>query len=406
MASYHHHTATSCYACFCSQPRPPPPQQSDPLLQAFASLLLQVQPQQNHYPSQTHGLKSFQDQNFATKNQHFDRRHHHQEELDIVLFSLVNRINALESSLQHFSRASNSSSHPSLSLKDAAARVIQTHFRAFLVHRSRTLRKLKDLAFVKSSLDSLTPSVYNKTHFDNAAVSRKAMDLLHKLDSLKGGDPMIRDGRRSVRRDLRQFLEYIHGLGLERNKHLFKNANNVRVCGNGNKARIFSSNSRGAMEKMRDRVENLERLSINEEGDYEDGDVELEGFHQALGESQSPRLSVAENRNGGVLVKRQGIQPRVKKTVSFAENGNIYRIIQSGDGNLADESVSSDDHGGIMENLVIEENGKEMKLNNKEASYDYEIQDGDFVFSAPLPVKMESKADLMKRRKGTLQIVS
>ena len=58
-------------------------------------------------------------------------------------------------------------------------------------------------------------------------------------------------------------------------------------------------------------------------------------------------------------MKRQGSQPRVKKTVSFAENGNVYRIISSGneasssgDDSLTDESVSSDDHGEIMENLL------------------------------------------------------
>ncbi|KAL4368830.1 hypothetical protein GQ457_05G017170 [Hibiscus cannabinus] len=417
MASYHHHHTTSCSACFCSQPPASPhpqPQQSDPLLQALASLLLQSQPQQNRCQNQIHCLKSFQDQNFATKKQHFDQRQLQQEELDFILFSLVSRINALESSLQHFSRASKFSSHPSLSLKDAAARVIQIHFRAFLVHRSRTLRQLKDLAFIKSSLDSLKLSVSNKTHFDNVAVSRKAMALLRKLDSYQGGDPMVREGKRSVSRDLRQFLEYIQGLVLERNKQLFKNAKNARVWGNGSKARILSSNSRGTMEKLRDRIENLERLSKTEEGDDEDGDVELEGFHQVIGETQNPRFSIAgkaivsatQNTNGGVLVRRQGIQPTVKKTVSFAENGDIYRIIRSGDGDLADESVSSDDHGGIMENLVIEENGKEMNLNNEEASCDYEIQDGDFVLTAPLPVKMEPKADLMKKRKGALQVVS
>ncbi|XWS44372.1 hypothetical protein CRYUN_Cryun15aG0039400 [Craigia yunnanensis] len=453
---YHHHTTTcSCSQC-CQPPPAPQPQQSDPLLQALASLLLQSQsqsqsqaqappqPQQNHYLNQTNFLKTFQDQNSASRKYHFHQKQHHLEEPNFLLSSLVSRINALESSLQRFSKTSNFYSYPSCSLKDAAARVIQTHFRAFLVHRSRTLRLLKDLAFIKSKLNSLKLSISNKIHFDCEAVSKKAMDLLLKLDSFQGGDPMVRDGKRSVSRDLVQFLEYIDGLALKRHKHLYKNAKNVRVLGNGSKAKILRSNSREIMEKLGDRVEKLERISRNEEGD----DVELEGFHQVIGEGENPRISitgkggvcVTQNRNGGVLLKRQGSQPRVKKTVSFAENGNVYwsissgnEVNSSGDGSLTDESVSSDDHGEIMENLLKEsgglvENEEEVNFDNEESlqssggekntrrnlsrqarseiDEDYQIQDGDFVFSPPLPVKMESKADLMKKRKGALKIVS
>ncbi|KAK6255944.1 hypothetical protein QQP08_012535 [Theobroma cacao] len=453
---HHHHATTCCSTCSCSQSchlPPPLPQQSDPLLQALASLLLQTQlppqapqPEQNHCLNQTHFLKIFQDQSSASKKHHFHPKQHHQQEPNFLLSSLLSRINALESSLHRFSNTFHS--YPSYSLKDAAARVIQTHFRAFLVHRSRTLRQLKDLAFIKSSLNSLKLSISNKTHFDYEAVCQKAMDLLLKLDSFQGGDPMIRDGKRSVRRDLVRFLEYIDGLALKRHKHLYKYAKNVTVSGNGSKARVLRSNSGETMKKLRKRVEKLARFSGNEEGD-EDDDVELEGFHQAIDEGENPRIStngkvgvcVTQNRNGGVLVKRQGSQPRVKKTVSFAENGNVYRIISSGnevsscgDGSLTDESVSSDDHGEIVENLckesgVLAENEEEVNLDNEESlqssdaekntrkNYmirqarseiegDYQIQDGDFVFSAPLPVKMESKADLMKKMKGTLKIVS
>ncbi|XVF14367.1 hypothetical protein REPUB_Repub09cG0052800 [Reevesia pubescens] len=458
MASHHHHhTPTCCSTCSCSHscqppappPPPPQPQQSDPLLQALASLLLQTQtqPQQNHYLNQTHFLQTFQDQIFGSKKHHFHQKQHHQLEPNFLISSLVSRINALETSLQHLSKTSNSYSYPSCSLKDAAARVIQTHFRAFLVHRSRTLRQLKDLAFIKSSLNSLKHSISNKTHFDYEAVSQKAMDLLLKLDTFQGGDPMIRDGKRSVSRDLVQFLEYIDGLALKRHRHrhLYKNAKNGRVLGNGSKARILRSSSGEIMEKLGDRVEKLERFSSNEERD--DG-VELEGFHQVIGGGENPKISitgkggvcVTQNRNGGVLVKRQGSQPRMKKTVSFAENGNVYRTIStgnevssSGDGSLTDESVSSDDHGEIVENLCKQSGGfaenedgvnldheeplqssdgeKNIRRNltrqvRSDIDGDYQIQDGDFVFSAPLPVKMESKADLMKEKKGALKIVS
>ena len=201
MASHHHHnqhrhnTTTCCSTWSCSQCCQPPaapqpqPQQSDPLLQALASLLLQSQappqPQQNHYLNQTHFLKTFQVQNSASRKDHFHQKQQHLEEPNFLLSSFVSRINALESSLQRFSKTSNFCSYPSCSLKDAAARVIQNHFRAFLVHRSRTLRQLKDLAFIKSRLNSLKLSISNKTHFDCEAVSKKAMDLLLKLDSFQ-----------------------------------------------------------------------------------------------------------------------------------------------------------------------------------------------------------------------------
>ncbi|KAK8644365.1 hypothetical protein V6N13_123674 [Hibiscus sabdariffa] len=401
-------TTTTCCSCsHCLQP-PPYPQQSEHLLQSLASLL---QPQQNPHLNQPHFLKPFQDQNFASKNHHFHHKQHHQQDPNFLISSLVSRIDALESSLHSFSRASNCSSHPSFTLKDAAARVIQTHFRAFLVHRSRTLGQLKDLAFIKSCLNSLELSVSNKTRFDPQMVSQKAMDLLLKLDSFQGGDPMIRDGKRSVSRDLIQFLEYIDGLPLKKHKLLYKNAKNMRV---------LRSSCGEVMEKVRDRVENLERLSSNGEG-YDV--VELEGFHQGINEGEY------RNKNGGDLVERRGIRPRVRKTVRFAENGNVYRIFSnenevssSGDGNLTDECVSSDDHGDIMENLLDEsegfvENLEALNLNDGESlrssgqeknlrkslsklaktgiGGNYLIQGGDFVFTAPLPLKMESKADLM-----------
>ncbi|GMJ04107.1 hypothetical protein like AT3G29310 [Hibiscus trionum] len=393
MACHHHTTTTCCSTCSCThcfQPPPPPPpypQQSEPLLQALASLL---QPQQNRHPNQTYFLKPSQDQNFATKNHHF----HHQQEPNFLISSLLSRIDALESSLHSFSRAPNCSSHPSFTLKDAAARVIQTHFRAFLVHRSRTLRQLKDLAFIKSCLNSLKLSVSKKPHFDPQVISQKAMDLLLKLDSFQGGDPMIRDGKRSVSRDLIQFLEYIDGLALKKHKLLYKNAKNMRVL----------------------------RFSSNEEGNDV---VELEGFHQGINEGDY------RNKNGGVLVKRQGIiRPRAKKTVRFAENGNVYRIFSNeneassrGDGSLTEDCFSSDDHGDIMENLLDEsedfvENLEAMNLNDGESLQssdreknsrkiggNYQIQGGDFMFSAPLPLTMESKADLMKKKDGALKIV-
>ncbi|XP_039067042.1 BAG family molecular chaperone regulator 8, chloroplastic-like [Hibiscus syriacus] len=387
---HHHTTATTACCSTCSCPQcfhPPPPPlytlQSEPLLQALVSLL---QPQQNHHLNQTHVHKPSQDQNFATKN-------HHKQDPNFLVYSLVSRIDALESSLHSFSTASKRSSRPSFTLRDTAARVIQAHFRAFLVHRSRTLRQLKDLAFIKSSLNSLKLSVSKESHLDPRVISQKAMDLLLELDSFQGGDPMIRDGKRSVSRYLIQFLEYIDGLALKRHKLMYKNGNNLRVL-----------------------------RSNNEEGD----DVVNGGEYR--------------NENGGVLVKKQGIRLKANKTVRFAEDGNVYRIIcnenavsSSGDGSLTDECVSSDEHGDVMENLVGESedlvaNLEAINLNDDESLQssdqeknsrknsskqaktetggNYRIRGGDFVFSAPLPLKMEAKAVPVKKKDGALKIVS
>ena len=96
-------------------------------------------------------------------------------------FKITHR--SLKSSLHHFSISSHYSPPPSL--RDLAVRVIQTHFCAFLVHRSRTLRHLKELALIKSAFNSLKSSTSSETHFDYDTLSHKAMDLLLKLDYIQ-----------------------------------------------------------------------------------------------------------------------------------------------------------------------------------------------------------------------------
>ncbi|KAI3976758.1 hypothetical protein MKX01_008616 [Papaver californicum] len=55
------------------------------------------------------------------------------------------------------------------------------------------------------------------------------MDLLLKLDSVQGGDPMIRDGKRSISRDLVRFLEFIDSIPVKRQQISSKAMKNVRV---------------------------------------------------------------------------------------------------------------------------------------------------------------------------------
>lgn len=367
------------------------------------------------------------------------------------LSSLLHRINALESSLHHFSISPDDRCAAPCSLRDVAARVIQTHFRAFLVRRSRTLRQLKELAVVKSSFTSLKSSVSNKTHFDFEAVSRKAMELLLKLDSIPGGDPMIRDGKRSISRDLIRFLEFIDGLASKRHHLLYKAAKNVRYVDNsGNKSRVLGTNYDGGrreiIEKLRGRVEKIRGfswVSRNEDGEE---DAEIEGFHQVMSDDEeNPRISISGKsglaKNGNrVPVKGHGGPSGVKKSVSFAENENMYRVFcnaSSGDDNSTNSingSDLSDDHGEMLENQCSEvevmgvlakesENDEEPQKggggspqsSDEERSHwrnlstlsrrsemkgEFQVQNGGLVFSAPLPVKMETRTDLKKQRKA------
>uniref|UniRef100_A0A2N9GCF2 BAG domain-containing protein n=1 Tax=Fagus sylvatica TaxID=28930 RepID=A0A2N9GCF2_FAGSY len=292
---------------------------------------------------------------------------------------------------------------PPHSLRDLAARVIQTHFRAFLVRRSRTLGHLKDLALIKSAFNSLKSSFSSETHFDFDVLSHKAMDLPLKLDSVQGRDPMIRDGKRSISRDLVRFLEFIDGVAVKRRGLSFKATKNMSF-GHPN-----------------------ELLKIDED------DVELEGFQQAIDdeeeeeEEEENHRVVISGKNGqirnGVLVKRNGVQSKVKKSVSFAENGNVDDEGEL-EGNLCSEleEVKVFPQGTEEEEEEEEEEEDEAHLENEGSPQtsdgerynarflrnggDYEIrghchdQNVDFLYSAPLPVKMESKADQMKKRRA------
>ncbi|KAM2858791.1 hypothetical protein COP2_024287 [Malus domestica] len=445
----HHHqpqpptTAICCTSsyntCCCTQSHhrcPPPPPATDPLLQALASQLLQSNPPDPYSPHPNH---------HTHKSHHPKHRFHHQEQQDQLIFSLLSRIEALEASLHHYSSSSSSShrSHSpySRSLRDSAARVIQTHFRAFLVRRSQTLRQLKDLAFIKSAFTSLKSSISSETHLDFHAISQKSIDLLLKLDSIQSGDPIVRDGKRLISRDLVRFLEFIDGVVMKRHGLSLKAVKNVRFGQNVNKSRVLPAkcggdlgrDQREKIENLRDRIEKIRGFARVSENDEED--VELEGFQHVSDEDEENLRLRFKN---GVLVKRQGLQPKVKKNVSFSENDNVYRVISNSDEPVSsgDGSDSSDDHGELIGNLCseveevkafvqeTEEDDEEALTENggsPEASSDgernprarmiprrediYETKGHGqgrneyLLFSAPLPVKMESKADMVKRNK-------
>ncbi|KAI4352499.1 hypothetical protein L6164_006745 [Bauhinia variegata] len=434
MASHRHHQPhlhplTTCcinssYGC-CSPLSPPP--STDQLLQVIASLLPQSDPIPTYSQTHTHKL--------LRQNQYhrFHPRHslHKQEnQTHPAIASLLCRIEALESSLHHFS------SHDSL--RDTAARIIQTHFRAFLVRRSRTLGQLKDLALIKSTFNSLKSSFSNETHIvDFVALFHKATDLLLQLDSIQGGDPMIRDGKRSISRDLVQFLESIEGIVVKKHGYFVKTTKNPRFAQTQSikKSRVSDSkkgnlddDQRKLLKNLRDRVEEICQfceLSANNEDVGNDG-----GDHNVL---INRRNGASLNKNG-VSVQRYVVQPKVKKSVSFADDVNVskvysdtYEPLLSGDVSYMDGSSSSEEQGELLENHnrevehssrdvedddeeeeeVVLENGGSPESSDGERNSRRDIKnDGrneikgnqKVVFSAPLPLRMEPRTDLMKSK--------
>lgn len=264
---------------------------------------------------------------------------------------------------------------------------------------------------------------------------------------------MIRDGKRSISRELIGFMEFIDEVSLKRhvlysnravkNVGFGRNVTKPRVMlGDHRKRTVDSGRSDGderkLLEELCNRVQKIEEFSRVYEEEEEDVGVGNQGV------SINGNRTGSQNRIGG-LVKRQGgvqvqVQPKVKKNVSFVENGNVYRVIRSshgpgssGDCDSFDENDLVDGEGELMNNLCreVEEIGvspKEAEEDNEEAATedeespqvtdeerdprrnmrnggDYEIrkqldqeEDGGVVFSAPLPVKMEARADLMNKK--------
>ncbi|OIW05407.1 hypothetical protein TanjilG_28872 [Lupinus angustifolius] len=433
MASHHrnhHHNhhqpsppSTNCccnpssYTC-CTQPTllppppPPPPQDhhhNHHLIQAFASLLSQ---QQQHFLPTQYPKSHPHKKTILTQT--------YNNQINSTISSLLNRIESLESSLNNQSY--------SYSLRDTAARVIQIHFRSFLVRRSKTLRHLKELGFIKSTFNALKSSFSDDaTRSDFAALSQKALDLLLHLDSIEGSDPMVIDGKRLISRDLVQFLDSIERVAAK--KHLFyvKAVKNARFGQNFNKPRDSSDDEkRKLLQNLRGRVEKISKLCkvYENDEDSEPEGIDYDGDHSVL---ISRRNGVSANKNV-VFMQRQGT---AKESVKFAENGkfcevhssNTYEPDLSGDVTCLDGSSSSDDQGEVLENVedvldssqsaegddevLVEGGGSRYNTDDGEKNDKKNLKSGGRntvkgqlpmhrekpIISAPLPLKMENKAD-------------
>ncbi|KAL0310221.1 UNVERIFIED_CONTAM: BAG family molecular chaperone regulator 8, chloroplastic [Sesamum calycinum] len=369
MASHHHPAAASspascyCHCCYatytpCLHHPPPPPD----------SHLHHPPYQPNLYSGISHlpNLNQYHD--------HF-QEHYFQEgrQTQPTVSSLLRRIAALESSLRR--RSSQTSS--SQSLRYAAARTIQTHFRAFLVRRSRTLRQLKELASIKSTLGILKSSVSERTHFDFDAIYRKAMNLLLKLDT-------------------------IQGFCVER--RVLASGVNLRYRGNDLKSRVSSPQrkldnvkcgdlKRVNVEKLRGLVERIDKLAEELDEQQENGKV-----YRVTRRNHKPFLE--EYCDGSI--DRDNLVDEEKELEDdlcreIEEIGLSSRVAEDDDDDL---EVHSENEGSLPSSDG-EKNPRNCSKSNGDSERKRHGQDGtdDFIFHAPLPAKMEIRGDSVDKRK-------
>ncbi|CAL1390042.1 unnamed protein product [Linum trigynum] len=429
MGSHSHHNHRHCpipvsctpaaYCCSggcCNENSPYSPTGSplDPLLvQSVTALLHQ---QQNYQQHQCLSPCCFPPSRVYTRKDHCQTPHSRSQtqhsgllpqkgSTSFFISSLLQRLEALESSLHQLS----STSADKYPLRDAAARVIQSHYRAFLVHKSRTLRQLKYLASIKSAFNSLTASISGKSSFNFELVSQKAMDLLLKLDSVQGGDPMVRGGKRSMSKELVRFLELVDSS--RKKTILYKSAIKARPVGCGNKSGARnvstgcgdgSTNREEIVQKLRHRVgkinDGLSRMcKHDEEG------VDFEGFQYDLID-EDDILEEEEDKKVVWKPKKSGADQhlRVKnKSVSFAEDENVHTFLANDDveEHYTDDEVEAtllatdnqNKEAPSRHGMLLAQERKKYGTNVK-ASVGMHEEDGSFFVSAPVPAKMESRA--------------
>ncbi|XP_074316810.1 uncharacterized protein LOC141653067 [Silene latifolia] len=416
-----HQSATT--TCCCNHP-PPPPQQpphcssssSDPFVIAtIVSQILQSQPPLNYSINPTNPTSISTNQTNP-----FNHSHH-------FLTSLVHRIDNLESSLLHLSsnnlNPSSSKKNASFFVKDAAARVIQSHFRVFLVRRSRVLRQIKVLANVKSSLNRIKSKFSDHGFVDFDYLSHSAMDLLTLVDSIQGEDQMIRDSKKSVTREIVQFLELIDGACVKRHQVMTRKIKATRLVRNdkarsGLDSREYSERAGGSkgrnvdnekklIANLRERVERIGKMSRALEAD-EVVDDEVEHIGDGNG-GNFDHVRTKYGLNNGVNLNKSASLSDGKKRVCYVEDGKTIRVYNVDGDNI----IGARDMEEIEESTKVREEEEEDDDDEVEAQSDgqqstqssedvtssksYEVDgshndDKDFTFPAQEPLKGGSES--------------
>ncbi|AEE77566.1 unnamed protein product [Arabidopsis thaliana] len=352
MASHHHHNhnhvcsrhqnhhnntpqfATSPNCCNKSN-HPSPPPAEDNLLHLVATYL------QNHQQeTQCSCETSCQNFNVIRSQNRVLRQHKNvpREYDQVVLSCLLRKIDDLESSLNKFSSFYDKRRDRHSTLRDSAARVIQTHFRSYLVHRSISFRQLKELAMIKASFLSLKSSVSGKLIFPFKVVSRKATDLLLQLDSIQGRiDPMIRSSKRSLSRDLVRFVQYVDDCVVKRYGFVVKSGSGIKL--NGKKPQGFGTSS-----------------------EDEDNNADMSDDSEEVPVSSIDKRKVASSKSRtGVVIEGDVVKPPVMKFVVLDKNRNVCQVY----GNRHDLTSSAEDDSvdGDEETLVMSrDNGRKQSL--------------------------------------------
>lgn len=262
------------------------------------------------------------------------------------------------------------------------------------------------------------------------------MDMLRKLDSVQDGDPMIRSGRRSISVELFGFLKFLDEVLVKRHQISARSVKNARFSQNGRKNGVFIEKLRGAGK------EGLGFSSVFENGD-EDGVEELLKFHPAVVNEQYPsvfghgKLGFGHARNKAFVRNMPGNQTRVKKFMSFADDVNLPRILNAANQPFSNRDVCAEDGEELVRDHCKEEaeeesgslsrwaeeeeddddegnlenggsapdsnddwNPRRTNLSTKRSDnvFGWHNQDDEFMFSAPLPLKMDSRTNLVNKR--------
>lgn len=233
---------------------------------------------------------------------------------------------------------------------------------------------------------------------------------------------MIRDGKKSINAELTQFLDFIEGITVKRSE--FSSGfvrKNARQGESSKKSRGLYNNKKmdkrdlGRDRRLEDLVNRIEalfnKIPLQEDGEEDDEEVESSSI------SLTGKNGVIQSRKGGFRKGPEGIQSKVKKNVKFSEDGNVYYVPRSRNGLVLIEDCDGDDGTNLLnakEKLDLlrreaeEVEGiscKDNEVDEVAQSDDGDSNDGDGekgpTYSAPLPVRMETRSDFMDKRKAS-----
>ncbi|KAL9256926.1 BAG family molecular chaperone regulator 8, chloroplastic-like protein [Drosera capensis] len=266
--------------------------------------------------------------------------------------------------------------------------------------RLTKMKVTKSARIVRSGNRARMPSFVR----DNEKLSKKNA-VIRNGDSGRGRDRPVEELRERVERIRRLSKELEEEDGEDVEFYGFKHViaqdgggvdgvRNVAFEGHD------SSNCRDRpVEELRERVERIRRLSRELE---DDENVEFNGFKHVIaqhGGDEVERTDAQNYKDGVPVSSRDSFCPNRKKRATFLDDDEI-KVVHSLSAESVEEEgesegsseVSDHDGGNTKRDLAVQSSNEDGKSGQK--------HNEELVFSAPLPVKMESRAELMKNRKN------